>query len=61
LGGGEIILEELEYFSKKHGIRSLYLVERKPHQNGVVERENKTFRRWLEKLSMKGRLHTPLG
>ncbi len=26
VGGGEIILEEFEYFYEKHGIRSLYLV-----------------------------------
>jgi len=41
--GGEFQNEKLKHFCEKHGIKHNFSASRTPHQNGVVERKNRSL------------------
>ena len=44
--GGDFISSDFKEFCDKHGIKREYTIQRTPQQNGVVERQNRTVRKW---------------
>jgi transposase InsO family protein len=46
--GGEFTSKEFMDYYNNHGIKRQFFVARTPQQNGVVERKNRTYKKWLE-------------